>query len=81
MGPKIDAKKEIAIENYRKGYNHYCCLFSNYMVTITSLEYQNTANLTMISTNLFYRKLLKAQETVVQTFTDEHYFYYFTLIS
>lgn len=53
------------------------------MVTITSLEYQNTANLTMISTNLFYRKLLKAQETVVQTFTDEHFllFYFDFMIS
>ena len=38
MGTQIDARKEMATENYRKDYKQYCHLFSDYMVSITSLE-------------------------------------------
>lgn len=81
MGPNIDVKKETAIENYGKGHNPYCDLFYNYMVTVTPPEYQITANLRTINTNLFYSKLLKAQEIVIQTLRDEHCYFDFMISS
>lgn len=69
MSPKIGEKKQPLkiTEN-----TTILLSFLQLYIALISLEYQTHVNLTTISTNSFYRKLLKAQEIVIQTFSDEH---------
>lgn len=69
MGPRIDAKKERANKNSRKGHDRDCHLSP---IMVTFLECQTTEKWTAMGTHLFPRKLLKAQEILIETLRDEH---------
>lgn len=78
MGPRMDAKKETANKNSRKGHGRDCHLSP---ITVTFLECQATENWTTMGTHLFPRKLLKAQEILIETLRAEHYSHFDFMIS
>lgn len=68
-GPRIDAKKGRANENSRKGHDRDSHLSP---MTVTFLGCQTTVHWTAMGTHLFPRKLLKAQDALIETLRDEH---------